>query len=220
MLPTGWPRASAPAVDIDVVEVRFVNLSPGQCDGCECFVDLEQIEGRRSSFRSSPGRDWFACTGPSRWNSGSEPTQRLGDDAGARLQSERASLVLVHEQDCGRAVGDLGRRSGRVNPAFEDGLQSGKGLRRRIAQALIAIDDLGLAREVFLPCRPGVPRSSRTSRSKRPSSQACLASGLRADAEGLRRRRGSVRVGRAMRSAASNWLGMSMSHVAGRRGPA
>jgi hypothetical protein len=150
------PERDRAAVHVDQVLVRLVHGHPGQHDGRERLVDLEQVQlaDLHPAPREQPvGRLHRAVQVVVRLRA----DQALRDDPGTRGHAVRACDGLVHQQYGGGAVGDLRRRTGGMYPVVEHRLQPGERFERGVAQALVpghVADRYDLAVEVAgVPCR-------------------------------------------------------------------
>ena len=208
----GVSQRDGAAVDVHLVHVGVVNLRPAQHDRGEGLVDLDQVDvaQRHSRLRQHAlgGLD-RAVEVVVRLRA----DQCLGTQPGARLEAQRLGLGLVHEQDRGSTVGDLRRGARGVQAALDDRFERGERLGGGVAQALVAVDGELVAGQLALFGRLGGDDGEDL------TVEAALVPGLLGQL--LAAQAESVEVGRviprrwAMRSAASNWLGMSMDHDSG-----
>ncbi len=132
------------AVDVDLVHVRLVDLGPGQDDGGEGLVDLDEVD----VGEAHPGgaQDPFG-----RGDGSVEVVVRVGadhgggDDPGAGAQPLAGGALPAHHQDGGGPVADLGGVPGGVDAVGEYGPQGGQRLGGGVAQPLVPADECGLA---------------------------------------------------------------------------
>ena len=137
------PQRDGAAVDVDLVHVGLVHLGPAQHHRREGLVDLDDVDiahlhaGLFQDLGGGLDRAVEVVVGLG-------ADEGLADDAGPGPQAQCFGPVLVHPQHRGRAVGDLRRGARGVDAALDDGLEGGQSLQRRLAQALVAADEVPL----------------------------------------------------------------------------
>ena len=167
-------EGDGPAVHVDLVHVGLVHLGPGAAP-----PRRRPRSPRRGRCRPSSCRPWPAPWPSRRWAVevvvGVGAHEHLGHDPRPGPEALGPGPLLGHPQHGGRAVGDLRRVPGRVDPVGQHRLELGQALGRRVAGPLV-LADTTIVSPVCSPRGPSSPTTGasteKISRSKRPSATA------------------------------------------------